>query len=128
MKKILLLLLIMMLTKTTAFSENILIPINQDSIVVATSDIKYANLIFVEHKKLKTENILLKDEINKWKEINHKQNELDSLNKIQLVKYNNHILDLNKQIKRKNNIIKGLKIGGITITIGLTLLLIFTNK
>lgn len=128
MKKILLLLLIMMLTKTTAFSENILIPINQDSIVVATSDIKYANLIFVEHKKLRTENILLKDEINKWKEINHKQNELDSLNKIQLVKYNNHILDLNKQIKRKNNIIKGLKIGGITITIGLTLLLIFTNK
>lgn len=123
---------IILLTKICSFSQNISKNIINDSIITITSDqLKITNLIFVEHKQLLNENKLLNQQINTFKNkvnlleyndsIREKQlnthNELNNLYKVQ-------IQDLESEIDRKNNIIKCLKIGGITIGIGLSILLL----
>lgn len=72
-----------------------------------------ANLIFVEHKKLTETVPLLNKEIDNLKLINKSWEKTDSLRKMQLTYYDNVIEDknrsienLNKTLKRKQNIIK----------------------
>lgn len=104
-----------------------------DSIVYVTSEqLRYANLIFAEHEKLLTEDSLYKSEIKRL-QTNLRIAELtDSLRMEQLDQYeklNNvnywQIQDLNNSISKKNKTILGLKIGCITVSIGVALLLIF---
>lgn len=72
-----------------------------------------ANLIFIEHKKLTETVPLLNKEIYNLKEINKSWERTDSLRKLQLTYYDNTIKDknrsiedLNKALKKKQNIIK----------------------
>lgn len=132
MKKTLILLLLTMLVRISAFSSTISEPIEQDSIVyVTTQDIKYANLIFVEHKKLIKDNFLLTQQLENYKDLTNTLTQVDSLRLRQINEYSelNHsyqlqIDDLNKDIKKKNRTLLVWKIGGITVSAGLLLFLL----
>ena len=123
MKKMLLVLSIMMLTKITAFSSTT----STDSILVSVNDIKCANLIFVEHKKLKSENQLLFKQIDNLNSINKANEQIDSLRKEQIKEYVNintqYEKDLAKERKKYSRMVN-LTIGGVTICAGLILFLI----
>ena len=130
MKRTLITLLLITLTKIISFSSTTSTPIEQDSIVsVTASDLKYANLIFVEHKKLLTENSLLYQQLGNCIDLNNQLVQVDSLRKEQIFelnkKHTKQINDLNKEIKKKNNSILYWQIGGITISVGLILFLLF---
>jgi hypothetical protein len=122
-----------MLTRTIVYSENTSNQINQDSIQSLTaSEIKYANLIFAEHKSLLTENTLLKEQLINFEELNCNLLAVDTLRQVQLIEYKqlnneylNQINDLNLKLKKNNNKLAYWKIGGITISVALILALIF---
>jgi len=131
MKRISIVLLIMMLARITCFSSTTLTPTEQDSIVVSTSDLKYANLIFVEHNKLLNENALLHNQIKNYIDLNKQLVQVDSLRIQQLYEYNklsqsyvNQIDALNEEVKKKNRAIRYWQIGGITVSVGLILFLL----
>lgn len=132
MKRTLMILLIMTLTRICAFSSTTSPPIEKDSIVsVTASDIKYANLIFVEHKKLLKENYLLGEQLHNVLQINSNLVQVDSLRLQQIGEYNqlnqSYLQDidkLNKEIRKKNRAMVGWKIGGITVSVGLILFLL----
>ena len=132
MKRTLIALLIMMLVRITCFSSTTSIQTELDSIVsVSTSDLKYANLIFVEHSKLLKENSLLYQQIGNYIELNKQLTQVDSLRLQQLTEYNklNHsyvtqVEALNRKVKEKNKAIRCWQIGGITVSVGLVLFLL----
>lgn len=132
MKKTLIMLLIIMLAKITCFSSTISMPIEQDStVLVTTSDLKYANLIFVEHDKLLKENSLLYQQIGNYTELNKQLVQVDSLRLQQISEYNKlnqsyvyQIDALNKEVKKKNRTIRYWQIGGVTVSVGLVLFLL----
>lgn len=106
--------------------------IENDSIVLISSkDLKYANLIFVEHKKLLKENSSLNLQVNNYKEKICVQEEIDSIRMSQIIEYQ-HINDayvesietLNKTIDRKNKTITSWKIGCFAVSLGLILFLV----
>lgn len=133
MKKIVILLLTILLTTITCFSQNILPEIKNDSTVFITSEqLKYTNLIFVEHEKILKENSLLRLQLDNYKELNNNFISIDSLRLQQIEEFNqldieriNTINSLKKDIKNKNRTIRYWQIGGITVSIGLILFLIF---
>ena len=120
----------MIFLKTMCFSQNISINSNQDTIVsISSNQLKYSNIIFLEHQKLSLENSLLNKQICNYKKKISILEENDSLRIKQLdnykflnEEYSIKIESLNKEIKDKNNTIKIIKIGGITITCGLLFL------
>ena len=122
----------MMLMRIMCFSSNTSIPIKQDSIVlITTSDLKYANLIFVEHNKLLKENSLLRQQVTNYLDLNNQLIQIDSLRLQEITEYNrlnqnyiNQINLLNNEVKKKNQIIKGWVIGGVTVSVGLILSLL----
>ena len=132
MKRTLIGLLIMMLARIMCFSSTISMPIEQDSTILVTiSDLKYANLIFVEHDKLLKENSLLYQQIGNYTELNKQLVQVDSLRLQQISEYNklnqsyvNQIDALNKEVKKKNRTIRYWQIGGVTVSIGLVLFLL----
>lgn len=132
MRRALMILLITMLARICAFSSTTFPPIEKDSTVsVTASDIKYANLIFVEHKKLLRENYLLDEQLNNVLQINSHFEQVDSLRLQQINEYDQlnqihlqNIDKLSKEISKKNRIITGWKIGGITMSVGLILFLL----
>lgn len=107
-------------------------PIEQDSIVsVTASDLKYANLIFVEHDKLLKENTLLYKQVGNYVELNNHLTQVDSLRLQQINEYDKlsknyatQIDALNKEVKKKNKALKYWQIGGVTVSIGLVLFLL----
>ena len=107
-------------------------PIEQDStVLVTTSDLKYANLIFVEHDKLLKENSLLYQQVGNYMDLNRQLVQVDSLRLHQISEYNklnqsyvNQIDALNKDVKKKNKTIRYWQIGGVTVSIGLVLFLL----
>lgn len=127
MKRILIILITILLTKTLSFSVTISNQIEIDSIV-STSDIKYANLIFIEHDKLLKENSLLYKQLNNYIVLNSQLERTDSLRIKQIEELNRiysiQVENLNKEIHKQNKVIKCWKIGGITISVGLILLLL----
>jgi hypothetical protein len=133
MKRIIGIFLAILLTKIIAFSEITSNPIETDSTVLVTvSDIKYANLIFVEHKNLQSENTLLKQQLSNYEELNSELTEIDLLREQQLntykkanENYSEQVANLNKQLSNKTNTVKYWKIGGISVSAALLLLLIF---
>ena len=132
MKRTLILLLITMLARISAFSSTTSDPIKQDSIVyVTTQDIKYANLIFIQHKKLTKDNALLLNQIENYKDLTSTLTQVDSLRLKQIEEYSAlndnyqlQIESLNKDIKKKNRTLLCWKIGGITVSAGLLLFLL----
>ena len=132
MKRTLILLLIIMLARISAFSSTTSNLIEQDSIVyVTTQDIKYANLIFIEHKKLIKDNALLLNQIENYKDLTNTLTQVDSLRLRQIEeysvlndKYQLQIKSLNKDIKKKNKTLLCWEIGGITVSTGLLLFLL----
>ena len=132
MKRMLIVLLIMMLVRIMCFSVTTSITTDPDSTVLITaSDLKYANLIFVEHDKLLKENTLLYQQVENYIDLNNQQVKVDSLRIQQISEYNklnqnyaNQINVLNKEVKKKNRAIKYWQIGGITVSVGLLLFLL----
>ena len=126
MKRIATLLLIIILATITCFSSNTLIITPQDSIVSITAkQLKYTNLIFIEHKKLLEENSLLYKQINNYQLEVKTLEQIDSIRKSQIINerilYENQIKDLTS---KKNKTITLWKIGGITVSASLVLLLL----
>ena len=128
----LIVLLTMMLVKIMCFSVTTSITTDPDSTVLITaSDLKYANLIFIEHDKLLKENTLLYQQVENYIDLNNQQVKVDSLRIQQISEYNklnqnyaNQINVLNKEVKKKNRAIKYWQIGGITVSVGLLLFLL----
>lgn len=133
MKRTLILLLTILLTKMFCFSKTTLNQTENDSIVcISIQDIKYANLIFAEHNKLMKDNILLSQQIENYKTLTNTLVQVDSLRIEQLNEYSilnqnyqERIEDLNKQIKKKNKTLLIWQIGGITVSTSLLLFLLF---
>lgn len=126
MKRIATLLLIIILATITCSSSNTLIITPQDSIVSITAQqLKYTNLIFIEHKKLLEENSLLYKQINNYQLEVKTLEQIDSIRKSQIINerilYENQIKDLTS---KKNKTITLWKIGGITVSASLVLLLL----
>ncbi len=132
MRRIVILFLTILLVRTMCFSSNTSEVTKQDSTVSITSNqLKYANLIFVEHKKLLEENGLLHQQVQNYQVKTDYLLKVDSLRVMQISNYQNineayvtQIEDLNKAIKRKNRAVTCWKIGGITVSIGLVLFLL----
>ncbi len=92
---------------------------------------KYANLIFVEHKKLLEENDLLTQQVQNYQAKTDFLLRTDSLRVAQITNYQlinetyaTQIEDLNKAIKKKDRAVTCWKIGGITVSVGLVLFLL----
>ena len=132
MRKIIITSLIIMFLKTICFSQNISTIINQDTTVTITSEqLKYSNFIFIEHNRLLIRDSLLTNQINNLQLKILLLEKNDSLKTIKIKNhellnnnYNIQINNLNKIIKHKDNTIKVLKIGGITIGCGILILLL----
>lgn len=98
---------------TISFSQNI----SQDSTVLITGkQLKTANLIFLEHKKLLNENNLLYKQIDSYKKINNSWLKTDSIRKIQISQYSCKINELNNSLNNKNKELTIWRIGGISIS------------
>lgn len=127
MKKFMTVFFLILFTTTTSFSQNILDRIKKDSIVLITpNQLKETNLIFAEHQKLLKENNLLLKQVSNYKLDNELLLYSDSLRTLQLKNYENltefynlKIKKLNEEMRRKNNTILALKVGGITVSVGL---------
>lgn len=83
-----------------------------------------ANLIFVEHQKLSETVPILNKEISNLKLINKSWEKTDSLRKLQLTYYDNvvedrdkYIEELNKSLKKKQNIIKYGSVGSCIVIV-----------
>lgn len=130
--KSLFLLFTMILMPITSFSQTISTQIVTDSIPVSTSDIKYSNLIFVEHENLILENKLLDYQLGNYETLTNNLEETINFQKQEINNYkglNNLYTDkiqvLDKEVKKKNSHLLGWKIGGITVAVGLLITLIF---
>lgn len=132
MKRITILFLTILLVRTICFSSNTSEAIRQGSTVSITSDqLKYTNLIFIEHKKLLEENKLLLQQVQNYKVKTNYLLTTDSLRVAQMSNYqlinrgySTQIENLNKTIKKKDRAVTCWKIGGITVSIGLVLFLL----
>lgn len=132
MKRIVILFLAILLVRSTCFSSTTSEVTRQDSTVSITSDqLKYANLIFVEHKKLLEENDLLTQQVQNYQAKTDFLLRTDSLRVAQITNYQlinetyaTQIEDLNKAIKKKDRAVTCWKIGGITVSVGLVLFLL----
>ena len=132
MKRIATLLLAILLTTTICFSQTTSVETNPDSIVSVTSEqLKYANLIFVEHEKLLIENSLLNTQIGNYQSKLKLAEETDSLRLSQISQYKGineayslQVGELNKSLSKKDKTILGLKIGCVAVSAGIILLLL----
>lgn len=114
---------------TWSFSQTILTPcIIKDSLVlISLPQLKQTNLIFLEHRKLKTTNELLNEQLKNFYVLNKEQERIDSLQKKQLITFsqvvqtqNVEIEDLKETIdkQKRRSKVKNYIIGGaLTVTI-----------
>lgn len=131
-KKTWIVLILILLTKITSFSQNISTQIEQDSTVSITAvDLKYTNLIFAEHKKLLSENEFLYEQVDNLHHLNLQNERIEELRLMQIDELEcmnqskmNQITYLEKELKKKNNKLVAWKIGGVTVTVGLLLFLL----
>lgn len=124
-KRLLVTLLTILLATTTSSSSTISSGIEKDSIVSITpAQLKETNLIFAEHHKLLIENQLLSEQLNNYKEDNKLLIKADSIRQAQIKTYKNWNESLTKNLNKKNKTLFLWKIGGITVSSGLLLLLL----
>jgi len=96
---------------TVTFSQNISYPrqINDSIVEITAEQLKQTNLIFIEHKSLKSENKELNFQINKYKDLVHNYNQQDSINRIKIQDLANYSEFANKQLTIKDKEITKLK-------------------
>ena len=114
-----------LLATTTSFSSTISSGIEKDTIVSLTpSQLKETNLIFAEHSKLLIENRLLREQVNNYIEDNDLLIKADSVRLSQISAYRELNNSLNESLKKKNKTLFFWKVGGITLSSSLILLLL----
>ena len=135
MKRSIILCLLSLLTVIACFSQSTYPLILNDSlIVISPTQLKQTNLIFLEHKKLSLENSELKIQNENYGKLvfNYQvsdsvKNEQISLLTNSLGEYNSIIEEQRVQIGKlqsSKKLYKGIAVGGITISLGLLILLI----
>lgn len=119
------------ITLMLSFSLHISAQSDSSIVLITPIQLKETNLIFAEHWKLLQQNSLLLNQIRNYEEENSLFIKADSIKTLQLQNYKElsdayslKIDNLNKEILNKNRTIKTLKIGGITITVGLVIWLL----
>ena len=126
LRRLLVLLSIILLTTTTSFSLTTLTPISNDSIVYLTREqLKETNLIFAEHHKLLVENKLLEEQISNYKKNNELLMQSNSIKEAQINLYKNWNGSLNESLEKRNKSLLIWKVGGITVSASLLLVLLF---
>lgn len=135
MKRSIILCLLNLLTVIACFSQSTYPLILNDSlIVISPTQLKQTNLIFLEHKKLSLENSELKIQNENYGKLvfNYQvsdsvKNEQISLLTNSLGEYNSLIEEQRVQIGKlqsSKKLYKGIAVGGVTISLGLLILLI----
>lgn len=111
MKRIVILLLISLLQTTVTFSQNTSYPrqINDSIIEITAEQLKQTNLIFIEHKSLKSENKELNFQVDKYKDLMNNYNQQDSINKIKIKELTIYSEFANNQLAIKDKEITKLK-------------------
>lgn len=116
-------------------SQNTYPKLTSDSLIVITpQQLKATNLIFLEHKKLKLEVPELNKQIVSYESLINSYAESDSLKNSQIDKLTNYmevseqvrenqLREINK-LKSKNQLYKGLSIGGVTVSVMLLITLL----
>ena len=101
---------------------------SQDTLKISSEQLRTTNLIFLEHKKLKTQVPLLKTQIFNLEQIDQSWAHTDSIQKdklrtyeIQVFDRDQHINYLNKSLKAKKKIIQYGTIGSVLIILCLLL-------
>lgn len=118
-----------------SFSQTTYPKLTSDSLIVITpQQLKATNLIFLEHKKLKLEVPELNKQIVSYESLINSYAKSDSLKNSQiggLTNYmevseqvrENQLREINK-LKSKNQLYKGLSIGGVTVSVILLITLL----
>lgn len=123
-KRLILLLTVLPMITTSSFSTTSK-KIEQDTIVSITpTQLKETNLIFAEHNKLLKENKLLKDQISNYKTDNQLLLNLDSIKNLQIANYEQWNNSLSKQVNKNKKELLLWKVGGITVSTSLLILLL----
>lgn len=118
-----------------SFSQTTYPKLTSDSLIVITpQQLKATNLIFLEHKKLKLQVPELNKQIVSYESLINSYTQSDSLKNSQIGKLTsyievseqvreNQLREINK-LKSKNQLYKGLSIGGVTISVILLITLL----
>lgn len=118
-----------------SFSQTTYPKLTSDSLIVITpQQLKATNLIFLEHKKLKLEVPELNKQIVSYESLINSYAKSDSLKNSQINELTNYmevseqvrenqLREINK-LKSKNQLYKGLSIGGVTVSVMLLITLL----
>ena len=118
-----------------SFSQTTYPKLTSDSLIVITpQQLKVTNLIFLEHKKLKLEVPELNKQIVSYESLINSYAKSDSLKNSQIDELTNYmevseqvrenqLREINK-LKSKNQLYKGLSIGGVTVSVMLLITLL----
>ena len=104
-----------------------------DSLIVITPlQLKKTNLIFLEHRKFKLENIELRLQNDKYKQLYLNSLAMDSINSLANTRLKAELIardeELQKQLKvvsKQKKVIKTLTIGGIAVSVALLVFLLY---
>lgn len=103
MKRSMILLTISLLTTIAISSQNIYPKNIGDSLVIITADqLKEANLIFLEHSYLVDENNFLLDEVDLKNELIFNYQQMDSINRANIIKLTNELDFSKSKVDRLN--------------------------
>lgn len=135
MKRSIILCLLSLLTVIVCFSQSTYPLILNDSlIVISPIQLKQTNLIFLEHKKLSLENSELKIQNENYGKLIFNYQVSDSVKNGQISLLTNSLGEYNSIIEEQRvqigklqsskKLYKGIAVGGVTISLGLLILLI----
>ncbi len=135
MKRSIILCLLSLLTVIACFSQSTYPLILNDSlIVISPTQLKQTNLIFLEHKKLSLENSELKIQNENYGKLIFNYQVSDSVKNEQISLLTNSLGEYNSIIEKQKvqigklqsskKLYKGIAVGGVTISLGLLILLI----
>lgn len=133
-KKTIFILLINLLITTWSFSQTISTPKiwNDSLVVISLPQLKKTNLIFLEHRKLKSINEVLNEQNKHLYDLNAEYLKIDSIQKINLNNYSklvqlkeSELLKVNEDLikQKKENKTKDYIIGGVAISTILVILI-----
>lgn len=116
-----------------SFSRNTYPKTIGDSLIVITPlQLKKTNLIFLEHRKFKLENIELRLQNDKYKQLYLNSLAMDSINSLANSRLKAELIvrdeELQKQLKvvsKQKKVIKTLTIGGIAVSVALLVFLLY---
>lgn len=95
---------------------------NDSTASITATELKYTNLIFIEHKRLLVDNALLKVQVNNYSNLYNQQLELDNIRKEELDNCYSQIYTLQESLSFKDRSFKILTIGSISVGVGLLIL------